>query len=337
MAEAPADDDAWTHKCILSKQPMIDTETLTARSQGISNFIKSSKQRGDDEVETVLKNKDTIKVHITCSKTYNSKKALKKFVAGSTQARPTTSTRSSTVIFDFKNNCIFCEKSLHASKKTVDSIAHVSHVEYKDRLLQKYANVDTPQAVEFRNRLSLVPCLVEVGAAYHKRCMRNPRFLDKQKPVVGKATKGDVYSVIIDYITSKPDDSQFSLNAILSHHENINESPYLPTLKSKLQDHFQSDFIIQIYSGDIVISRMRLARFLLLRYYEKSQCTDNEQERLITIDESSSICFREIQSMKYQTEYYPAQDTFLQDSWKLVPQSLKRYLSNLIAKNKKKA
>lgn len=329
MAEASTPEDPWATVCILCEKPLAGTQKQTAKEKGIKIFIKSSKFRGEKRVEDGLLNKTEVEVHSTCAKTYNSKHNIK-YNTLKTTAEPSTSRRSTNVEFDYKNNCIFCGELLNPYNKAASTVSYVTSITTRAKLLKRYANFKNAKAKEFVNRVSLVPCLVEVGACYHKKCMRHPPFDDNREKT---KQKQDVITTIINYIQTCPEESQFCLSEILVEN---NEMPMLRTLKYKLQEHFESEFIIQIIKENIIISRMSLARVLLAQNFHNNRLQITEQEQLKKVEESSAICLKEIKNMKYDIESYPPQDKFLNGSDELVPKSLYRYLFNIIAKNKSK-
>lgn len=83
---------------------------------------------------------------------------------------------------------------------------------------------------------------------------------------------------------------------------------------------FSNDCLVQISRGEVIISRMSLARHLLLEHFQRSKI--NNDKRLRKIDEASAVGFTDIQNRMYNTKFYPSSDKFLENSHELVPGSL---------------
>lgn len=121
--------------------------------------------------------------------------------------------------------------------------------------------------------------MVQVHAAYHRKCQKYPPLLSKFIQAHDQS-RPSICNIIVDYVVSKPDEAHFTLSEILQGRKDINESPFLPTLKYKLQAILNCELIVQVSKADIVISRTSLARMLLLEHLEKTKTTGSEKERL---------------------------------------------------------
>ena len=80
----------------------------------------------------------------------------------------------------------------------------------------------------------MVPCLVKAEASYHRKCQIHPPFEKSRVHVSNSASKKDVTQLIIDYLSDKPNEAQFSVNDILSVHDDIDNRPNLVYLKYRL-------------------------------------------------------------------------------------------------------
>ena len=128
MAESPSvPEDEWKINCILCKQPLeLANATVTVKAKGIKTLIQSSKIRCDPEIEKFLSIRDTIQVHSSCSKSYNSKENLKYIsVVNKTEPEAGPSTRSTNIEFDVTNNCFCCGDPLHKRRVVISRVTSV--------------------------------------------------------------------------------------------------------------------------------------------------------------------------------------------------------------------
>lgn len=128
--------------CDNCDKELVESESVLVKAKGIATLINSSKQRLDNKW-TMLTDLEFIRVHAVCRKNYTRPDTIKKCANEqneTTMLSPTKGKLRSTCIFNFKDNCLFCnnecskECELKKSKERRDFIFNVSTLHFKQSI-----------------------------------------------------------------------------------------------------------------------------------------------------------------------------------------------------------
>jgi hypothetical protein len=91
---------------------IVESECVIVKKKGIITLINSSKVRQDNKWESLV-NVESVKVHLDCRKNYTRPQTIRKCIndqeKAGTSSSPVKGKLRSSYIFNFKENCLFCD------------------------------------------------------------------------------------------------------------------------------------------------------------------------------------------------------------------------------------
>lgn len=261
------------NSCFICGKEIIENESVLVKAKGIAAFIKSSKQRLDDKWKTLV-NVENVKVHPDCRRNYTRPDSIKKYVNQQKEMMMTSPVKGklrSTYVFNFKKNCLFCDKKcsiedeLKKSKERRDIIFNVCTLHFKHSVedMAKMRNDEWGKTV--LKRLESVICLVAEEAIYHKSCERKfcKTISSQEKKKRGRPQDEDAlkaFSDVCEYIEVE-NECQFTLQFL---YEKMNGTCDERTFKNKLIEKYGEDLIITTTHGKKAIVSFKDTSFKIL-------------------------------------------------------------------------
>ncbi|CAC5392861.1 unnamed protein product [Mytilus coruscus] len=264
-----------------------------------------------------------LKVHQKCRRDYINANSIKKDKDLST-TELSRDLRSSTPVFEFQNNCLFCGNyaKFSESKRGIDEFP-VRTTDFSKTLrnICKERNDEYSEIV--LRRLNIAPSdLHTVDAIYHQSCSVNFRT-GKQIPVSKQANKADkrttpgrpkedlsekAFLQIVRQLEETLDEPVTESDLVQTMEEICGEKAYrVVHIKKRLQTHFGSDIIITEVNGKSnIVTFRRTASSILKEFYRRPLSKSPEDEKLSMIETVAKLIKADIMSLKDSKSIYPS-------------------------------
>lgn len=172
--------------CFICKQSLNEGEILVVKERGVKKFQEVSVKRKNPQHQYFLSGLSQVNVHKACQKSYTNERMIAAYVRHMTdnpdeQSSVSSSVRSKSDAFDFKNQCILCgeelpenfqanQQKLPPSKRNY--VYKVMKLEVKDTFMEAASKRGDEWALKVQERIRNEDDLVAVDAWYHRFCNR---------------------------------------------------------------------------------------------------------------------------------------------------------------------
>lgn len=331
-----------TDLCPVCEKTIEENEAVTVKARGIRTLLECSKKRRDGK-DALFKTCDTVKLHVSCHKSYTREKnvAAAEKASGSGVARRV---RSGQPAFNFKTTCFFCNtdasddfisKQLRLNVHRRVAVSTVTTREFGDSVLETAAARGDQWAEEVTSRLG--NDLIADEGRYHQNCMRKFFLPVRSTNIKGRPQDEDITTAlqyVCNYIEGMEDECQFSLKEVLKDFPGPKVSE--KSLKKRLQDHYGSDIIISVGQHQETVLCFRNTGYKILsQQWYKSKQANEEEERLRVVRAAADIIREDIRSKVYRLDSYPDPQRFLENCEEDIPQTLQVLLDSIIKRGKR--
>ncbi|KAK0161696.1 hypothetical protein PV327_008115 [Microctonus hyperodae] len=354
MNEPSNSDDDGNNNCAIcdkigsSSQSNSDLGAIIKVTRGISTLKAVSAERADGLIQ-YLNTREFVYVHTVCRQKYINKKYIQAYLnkknTTSSCSPPKKKFRTATSVdFDWKNRCFFCEKEADEKKEKKKNkamrqkISHVTNFSLKNTILDLISNDESQYCRNINERIVSVLDLVAQGAKYHMDCytsLKNTiRKTQREKKIHPITARVDAaMEQIIKYIEEN-NDCQFSLTEL----KNILTTDHIPddkTIKMRLMKYYGDNIVVSSKFGSNTIVCFKNKHYEILYDEWNKQRSNDEEEEFRILKAAGEILQRHIRTQVDDNNIYPASDKMLVNVPESIPKSLNFFLSEMILNAKR--
>lgn len=337
--------------CVICHNSLLVGETVRVE-KGLSNLLDCSKRRGD-EVWKQLEKNCNVEVHKSCRKQYTRESSIVASVKSAKVSSQLSLSHSFSPVkkklrsaddgeFDFKINCLFCDKlcceeeEKKKSQARRQKVVSVQTLRFRESVLEVCDQRKDDWAKRVGSRVNSVLCLPAVEAKYHQSCYRDflhciPGTSERGRP--NKPEQSAAFLRLCERIEAH-DECQYGLSEL---QDMMGENAYSDIwLKTKLQERYGDRIIISCHKnvGTCVSFRSFGNRILTHNWYNEKD-SNEENERLRIVRTAAEIVRDDIRSCVYEVDKYPSVSNIQNSAAESVPETLNVFLKEVIMKNKK--
>lgn len=339
--------------CFICKESLQVGVVSVVKKRGVATLLASAVKRRQVEHQRLLEGVEEITTHTACQKKYNIEKSIVAYLRRESEPPnlPKT-TRSSTtsISFDFNNQCFLCDESANEEYKQRQNklpverrnpMVNVTVPEIASTILSYAKQREDDWGKKIGNRIGILQTmntdLVAVKAKYHKNCINNFYKLPGRCQKRGQPTPNidKAMEVVFKFLEENREECQFSLGQLL---DEIPEDsrPHIKTVKKRLEEKYGDDIIIaqSANRGSIVCFKSIGHKLLSDNWYSNDKLLDPQEERARIVKTAGNIILQDIRSKIFRTDSYPLIDNFHASAHHVVPETLLLLLHTIILTNK---
>lgn len=338
--------------CFICEQSLNEGEILVVKERGVKRLQEVSSRRKNPQHQRFLSGLSQIKVHKACQKSYTNERMIAAYVRHITDnpdelSSVSSSVRSKSDAFDFKNQCFLCgeglpedfqEKQLKLPASKRNFVHKVMKLEAKNTFMEAANKRSDEWALKILERIRNEDDLVAVDAWYHRFCNRKLYQKPSGEVKSGRppATNTDeAMEYIYNYLEENGEECQFPIEDLMKAIKG-DVLPDIRTVKSRISKKYGEDvLILESVNKEAVICFRNLGYKILSNSWYENRMSDPQEERLRIIKTAADIILQDIRSQVYNTKEYPPSDNFLSDVNLVVPKSLALFFESIILRQKR--
>lgn len=307
--------------CFVCGERLEILPTVTLKQKAISSFINHSHTLNDNKYKLLI-DKTEIDIHRKCRDDYyHAAKRVSTFLEPSTSYSSPRGADN----FNFKQMCLFCDKSWQSRKGEEKYVVQSDDLKLKFIETSKRRNDDL--GAKIINRISGVESLVEVGARYHKNCYTTFTLEKKIQHSKLQEELQESLNSVFTFIENSSD-SQFTTSQLL---DIMDHKTTAKTLLNHLKNKYGENIVFNDQSDDdatICFSGKDNETLSDMWYMHREAEIEAEQIRIIKT--AAELVRKQIKSTKYNNKSYPSAVSFLDSITDDIPKYLKIFLDEVI-------
>lgn len=278
-------------ECLICGEPIGDgSDTTVVKEEGLKTLALASAHRKDGKAG-FFKINDTLELHVKCRKSYINERMIAAAVKRLQQEGIAygRSSRSSTLTFDFRTQCLLCTKEIPKDyeikqrKRPValrDPIFLVKNACVKDSILESAKKRNDEFGRGLVDRLQPITDLKAVGGRYHMSCRKG--LMGKFRATTEKpGRKSDEVidrnmRAIYDYLETKDEDCQFTADELMKQWNEDEEPPVWKTIKRHLMNKYGNDIIITNMKPPTVCFKNTGYKIITDAWYQQRKGSETE-------------------------------------------------------------